>query len=173
MHRTLLSLATLLLALSAAACGRPFDVKTPNGFVELPDQDPAYDYRATTPDGVVASVRALDVDGAGTLDFWTRAITLRMRGASGYALLDTADVRSADGTPGKRLRFGHDQNGKPYRYDVTIFWTPSRLFLLEAGGARDAMAALEPTLEEQAKTFRARCGSLVAPVLASRTCNRW
>jgi hypothetical protein len=172
MHRILVCLA-FALAVCSAACGRPFDVKTPTGFVELDDQSPAYDYRATTPDGVVTAVRALDVNGAGTLDFWTRAVTLRMRSVSGYALIDSSDVSSADGTPGRRLRFGHDQDGKPYRYDVTVFFTSSRLFLLEAGGSREQMAALEPTFAWQAKTFRARCGSFVAPVLASRTCNRW
>jgi hypothetical protein len=40
-------------ALATTACGRPFDVKTPPGLVELDDQAPDYDYRASAPEGVV------------------------------------------------------------------------------------------------------------------------
>src|SRR5690606_32905011 len=44
---SMLALALVLLS-SAAACGRPFDVKTAPGFVELENQT-TYAYRATTP----------------------------------------------------------------------------------------------------------------------------
>jgi hypothetical protein len=161
------------LAGLTVGCGRPFDVRTPSGFVELGEQPPAYDYRATTAEGVVVAVRALDVEDRGTLAFWEEAVTLRLRGESGYALLAKSDVRSEDGTPGRRLRFGNDRDGKPYTYLVTLFRAQDRLFVLEAGGRREHIARYEPALEWQAKTFHARCGFFLAPVFASRTCNRW
>ena len=83
MNRRFLLAAFALSALGATACGRPFDVKTAPGFIELDDQAPSYDYRAMTPEGVVMGVRALDVDDKGDLAFWARAITLRFRQANG------------------------------------------------------------------------------------------
>lgn len=166
-------LTALFSLLLLGACGRPFDVHTPREFVELDGQGPTYDYRATTPDGVVSSVRAIDSHGRGTVAFWEQAVTLQMRDVSGYALLGAKDVRSEDGTAGRQLQFGHDENGRPYLYRVTVFVAQDRVFLIEAGGARDAMRRYEPKLDWQVATFRARCGFVGAPVIASRTCNRW
>ncbi len=159
--------------LLSSACGRPFDVRTPQGFVELENQPPAYDYRATTADGVVVGVRAIDASGRNDLGFWTKAITLQVRDENGYALLGTKDVRSLDGTAGRELRFGHDEDAGPYAYRITLFSAQDRVFVLEAGGAREAVERLSPKLDWQVSTFRARCGFVLAPVLASRTCNRW
>ena len=168
--RFALLVPTVLLAV---ACGRPFDVRTPPGFIELEHQGPDYAYRATTADGAVVAVRAIDAAGREDLGFWEQAVTLELRDASGYALLGKRELRSEDGTPGRELRFGRDQNGKPYAYRVALFTAQSRVFLLEAGGAKDSVARLEPQIDWQVATFRARCGFVGAPVLASRTCNRW
>jgi hypothetical protein len=168
-----LRLSLLCTALSAAACGRPFDVRTPKGFVELENQGPEYAYRATTADGVVVAVRAIDAPDREDLGFWEQAVTLELRDTSGYALLAKKDIRSEDGTPGRELQFGHDRNGKPYSYRVALFTAQSRVFLLEAGGAKESLARFAPQLDWQIATFRAQCGFFVAPVLASRTCNRW
>lgn len=161
--------AALLLT---AACGKPFDVKTAPGFVALENQS-TYDYRATTPEGVVMAVRVVEDEKRGDLAFWTEAVTRELRDVSGYALRETVDTTSADGTPGKLLRFGHDQDGKPYTYWVAIFPAQKRLFLVEAGAASDAFDRGRPSIEWMMKTVRVRCDTLVSPVLASRTCNRW
>ncbi len=133
-------LAAALLALAAAAfaagCGRPFDVKTAPGLVELENQEPQYQYRAIAPEGVVMAVRVVDTGGRGDLEFWTRATSLRMHQLDGYALLGTADVKSRDGSPGHELRFGHDEKGKPYLYTLRIFVAGKRLFLVETGGPK-------------------------------------
>lgn len=172
MKLSLLSLSLPLL-LGAAACGRPFDVKTPPGLVELDNQQPQYDYRAIAPEGVVVAVRAIDTDGRGDLEFWTRATTLRMRQLDGYALLGEADVKSRDGTPGRELRFGHDENGKPYLYTVRLFVAQGRLFIVEAGGPRDRVLRYRPSIDWMEASVKVRCGGLLAPVLSSHTCNRW
>lgn len=170
---TRISLVALSVLVSSLACSRPFDVRTPREFVELDSQEPQYDYRATTPDGVVVAVRAIDSNGRGTVGFWEQAVTLQMRDVSGYAFLSSKDVRSEDGTPGKELQFGHDEDGRPYLYQVALFVAQDRVFLLEAGGLRDSVRRYQAKLEWQVSTFHARCGFFVAPVLASRTCNRW
>ncbi len=170
----------LLIATTLAVgvgCGRPFDVKTSNGFVELENQAPDYDYRATTPDGVVMSIRAVDNTGTvgqrGDLGFWERAVTLEMRDVQGYALLDAKDVTSGDGTKGRQLKFGHDEDGKPYAYWVTIYLAQSRIFLVEAGGKKELVERASPNLAYMAANVKVKCGGFLAPVLASHTCNRW
>jgi hypothetical protein len=154
------------------ACGRPFDVKTAPGFVELENQT-TYDFRATTPEGVVMAVRVVDDEKRGDLAFWTQAMTLQLRDVSGYALLDVSDVSSRDGTRGKLLKFGHDEGDKPFTYWVSVFPAQDRLFLVEAGGAKEAFDRARPSVEWMFKSVRVRCDTIVSPVLASKTCNRW
>ena len=171
--RRLFGLALLVAAgLSAAGCGKPFDVKTAPGFVPLENQV-AYDYRATTPEGVVVAVRVVEDEKRGDLAFWTEALTLQLRDVSGYALLETVDVASRDGTPGRLLKFGHDEDGKPYAYWIRIYPAQGRLFLVEAGGTKPAFDRALPTVDWAMKNIRVRCNHVFAPVLASRTCNRW
>jgi len=159
-------------ALGAAGCGRPFDVKTAPGFVELENQL-EYDYRSTTPEGVVVAVRVVEDERRGDLPFWTQAITLQMRDISGYALLESSDVVSADGTKGRLLKFGHDEDDKPYAYWIAIFPAQSRLFLVETGGPKDVFERAKPNIEWTMKSVRVRCRGFLAPVLSSYTCNRW
>jgi hypothetical protein len=165
-------LTAALLLLLASACGRPFDVKTAPGFVELNNQAP-YAYRATTPEGLVFAVRVVDDEERGDLAFWTRTLTLQMRDVSGYALLDTKDVTAHDGTKGKRLVFGHDEDNKPFAYEVSIFMAQSRLFVVEAGGPKGEMDRWRPQIDWMEGNVAVRCRAFGAPVLASRTCNRW
>jgi hypothetical protein len=166
--------ATALVGVLAMGCGRPFQVKTAPGFIELESQaGEGYRYRATTPDGVVLGVRVIEDEERGDLPFWVRSVTLQLRDIKGYALLETSDAKSADGTPGKRLRFGSDEGKKPYLYEVTIFRTADRLFLVEAGGPREQVDRARPSIDWMQGTLKVRCNTVVSPVLASRTCNRW
>jgi hypothetical protein len=133
------ALPLLVLLVLVAACGRPFDVKTASGFVEVEEETPLYDYRAVAPDGVAVAVRAVEVEEGTDLGFWERAVTLRMRELEGYALLEKRDVTSANGAKGRELVFGHDQEGKPYLYRMRLYVSDEKLFVVEAGGARDQM----------------------------------
>ncbi|HEX3772643.1 MAG TPA: serine/threonine protein kinase [Polyangiaceae bacterium] len=163
------------LSFAALACGRPFKVTTPPGFLEVHDEGTPFAYRAIAPEGVVAGVRVIDLDDddGGGLAFWTHAVIVRMREIDGYALLGESDVKSADGTPGRELRFGHDQGDKPYLYTVRIYLAQSRLFLVETGGGKGDVARYQASLDWMEKTVRVRCGGFLAPVLSSHTCNRW
>ena len=168
-------LATMLAglcALGTAACGKPFDVKTAPGFVALENQRD-FDWRATTPQGVVVGIRVVEDEKRGDLGFWTQAVTLQLRDVTGYALLESADVVSGDGTRGKLLKFGHDEDDKPYVYWVAIYPAQSRLFLVESGGQKDLFERARPSIEWTMKSVHVRCGGFLAPVLSSHTCNRW
>jgi hypothetical protein len=161
-------------ALWIAGCGRPFDVKTAPGFIELGQQtEHGYQYRATSPEGVVMGVRVIDDEDRGDLAFWVRTVTLQMRDIKGYALVASSDTKSRDGTPGKRLQFGHDEDHKPYVYELSVFHTQGRVFLVEAGGRREDLEKVRPNLDWMLASVQVRCSTIVSPVLASRTCNRW
>lgn len=120
----------VVATLAVAGCGKPFDVKTAPGFVALEGQS-QHEYRATTPEGVVMGVRVVDDEKRGDLSFWTQALVLQLRESSGYALLDSQDTQSLDGTKGRLLKFAHDESGTPYQYWVAIFLAQDRLFVVE------------------------------------------
>ena len=148
-HRTFASIFTFCtVAALGAACARPVQVKTAPGFIELREQSEAgYVYRATSPDGVVIGVRAIEDEERGDLAFWVRSITLQLRDVRGYALLDTSDTKTSDGVPGKRLRFGSDEGKKTYLYEVTLFRTKNRLFVVEAGGLKEQVERARASLD--------------------------
>ena len=131
---------TLLLGIASAGGGASFHAQTPPGFVALEESNHRYDYRATTADGVVVAAREIDNDGHGDEAFWTQAIVLKLRALGGYALLDQHAVTCQGGLSGHQLRFGHDEGTRPHLYVVTIFVTPNRIYLIEAGGAKELMS---------------------------------
>jgi hypothetical protein len=157
---------------SLAACGRPFKVDTAPGFIELENQG-EYAYRATTPEGVVVAVRVIDDEDRADVDFWAKAMLLQLRDVSGYALLDQKDVTSRDGTKGKEMHFGHDEDKKPYEYYVQIYAAQGRLFVVEAGATKDQMDRARASVEWTMKSVKVKCDTIVSPVLASKTCGRW
>ncbi|MGA2451666.1 MAG: hypothetical protein ABTD50_23670 [Polyangiaceae bacterium] len=110
------------------------------------DSEGTYAYRALAPEGVVVGIRVVD-SHRGDLEFWTRATELRMRQLNGYALLGTADVRSRDGTPGRELRFGHDEKGKPYLYAIRVYVTQPRLIVVETGGPKEVVVRYQTSLD--------------------------
>ena len=170
--RSLVYALVALASVALAGCGHPFDVQAAPGFVPL-DNQAAYDWRATTPEGIVVAVRVVEDEKRGDIAFWTDAVTLQLRDVSGYALLDSAEVTSLDGTKGRMLKFGHDEDGKPFVYWVSIFAAQSRLFLVETGGAKDAFDRARPNVEWMLKSVRVKCGGFLYPILSSHTCNRW
>jgi hypothetical protein len=150
------AVALAAAALSLAAGCSTFKVSTPAAFVELPDQEPNYDYRATTHDGVVVSVRSLDNDPRGDQAFWTRAVEQRVRHQGGYALLDNRAVTARDGLTGRQLRFGHDEGARPHLYNIAMFVTHKRIYLIETGGGRDAVQREAPKLDAFVAQFEPR-----------------
>jgi hypothetical protein len=139
-HRMMMRAALVAVLLGAACgCGKSFQLPTAPGFVKLEDQEPAYDYRATTADGVVIGVREIKHEPKGDTAFWVQAIKNQMRSMAGYALLETKDVATKAGLKGSQLRFGHDEKGEPLLYYVTVFVTDKYIFLVEFGGSKAQM----------------------------------
>lgn len=120
-------------ALSVGGC-KNFTMFTAKDFVVLKDSQP-YDFRATTPEGLVMGVREFDNSAQhGELKFWTTAIESELRLDQGYALEKTSEVTTLQGQKGVQMRFGLDRDEVAHVYIVTVFATESRVFVLEAGG---------------------------------------
>jgi hypothetical protein len=149
-------LACALFLLLAACSRRGFDAKPAPGFVELKEEGSPYDFRAVAPEGVAVAVRAVSLDEPSDLGFWERAVALRMRELEGYALASSRDVKSADGLPGKELVFGHDEEGKPFLYRVRVFVDGKRLFVVEAGGAKEQMERFASSVDWMLGSVRFR-----------------
>lgn len=148
--------ALVALALLAAGGCETFRAETPSGFVVLEDPQPQYDYRATTHDGVVLAVRAMDNEPTGDEEFWAQAVAGQLRRQGGYALLETRPVKTDGGLIGRQLRFGHDEGARPHLYQVTLFVTRKRIYLLEAGGARPLMEREAGRVDAFVTHFRPR-----------------
>lgn len=143
----------LLLTVATVGCGKSALQAAP-GFVEVKD-DPTYDYRAIAPDGVAVAVRKVDVDDKTDLPFWERAVMLRTRELEGYALVAQNDVKSSDGTKGRELVFGHDEQGKPFEYRMRLFVHGSHLVIAEAGGAKENMDRWRTSVDWMLASVRA------------------
>ena len=138
-------------------CGYAFEASTPPGFVELKhQQDAGYAYRATNADGLVMAVRQLDNDPKGEISFWEQAVENQLRQRAGYSLLDKRDVKSADGTPGRQLRFGHDEGKTPHLYYVTLFVNDRHIYLVEQGGTKELVEARAADLDGAVARFRVK-----------------
>jgi len=117
---------------AATGCGPGFTLKTPEGFVELEDQE-EYAYRSTTAQGVVMSVRVEPNRPKGNLSFWADAIDLKLR-AIGYTAVESREVKTKSGATGKQLRYTRSIYDRPHVYWFTVFVTPADVFVIEAGG---------------------------------------
>src|SRR5690606_5695560 len=141
---TNMSWALVFLVLGSS-CAPHFEIFTAKDFGVLPEAYP-YDYRATTPDGVVIGVRELKYKKEqGDIEFWAKAVENQLRLDSGYALLETKNVATKKGLSGKQLRFGIDREGVAHRYLVTMFVVKKgkkqRVYVIEAGGREELVRA--------------------------------
>lgn len=141
----------LLGAIGITGCAPSFNLPLPERFVVLEgtgnDATAGFVQRATTPDGVVVGLRALDHRVEGTLAFWSEAVVRQLRDQRGYAVLGEEDIHAAGGQPGHLVRFGRDLDGHSYRYTVAVFVTDDHVWIADAGGREESYAALELDVE--------------------------
>ncbi len=149
MSKTLAIATFVACALLGAGCSRPL-LTTPPRFLELEGERGAFDYRATSADGIVIGARRLgyDRDRGGGLDFWIDAVKQRLAQMGGYELLAEKPVKTSQGLPGKQLRFGRDENRIPYQYWIAVFVVGDDLFVVEAGGPETKLKAHEAGIDK-------------------------
>jgi hypothetical protein len=143
--------ACVALSFASTACGRGFGIETPDGFAELEANDD-YRYRATTAEGVVLAVRREANEPKGGLEFWAAAVANELD-LRGYSQLDTKDITSKNGTPGKRLKYKVSRNGRPNVLWVAVFVTDSRVIVVETGGDEAHFSNVEPKVTHALSEF--------------------
>src|SRR5438552_14252692 len=117
--RPKVTIALASLSLFAAACGPK--LAPPPSFASIDGPNPGgYDYRATTPQGVVVAVRKEANDPRADVAFWARAVDLRLK-RDGYARAAEAKVKTDRGLDGVELTYARAQEGRTYRYEVAVF----------------------------------------------------
>lgn len=145
------TLAAAALSGALSGCGPSFQLTLPERFVVLEDTGSEATsgcvQRATTPDGVVVGLRALEHRVEGTLAFWSEAVVRQLRDHDGYAVLGEEDIEAAHGQPGRLVRLGRDLDGHAYRYTVAVFVTDDHIWIADAGGREELYVALEPEVE--------------------------
>ncbi len=153
MHRTLLTLGLMALALGITGCNA-FAVKTPQGFVSLKRYRTKTYYKAVSPDNSVITVTAFEHKDKGALDFWAAILKREMVLQKGYKLTGTEGVRTAGGLEGRQLSFAAKNGKTPYRYEATLFVTGKYIYVIEAAA--------------KAKRFKAHRGSVDALIASFR-----
>lgn len=146
-------LSASLFALCVAGCHPSAQLQAPDGFAQLEGQK-SYEWRAASAQGVVLAVRTEANEPRANVDFWTDAIDLRLR-RQGYAAEARKDVKSSNGADGKQLRYSRVEDGRTYRYWLTVFVTSDRVYVVEAGGDKDSFDPAEKTVERAVLTVRA------------------
>jgi hypothetical protein len=144
------------LALGVGAACRSFVPATPKDFAEATERAPGQDYRATAPGGLVLAVRALPHDPHGDLTFWGTVIVAQLRQLEAYTHLETKEVQTDAGLRGLQFRFQHGGGGEPHLYQVTLYVTRRRVFVLEAGGPKTLFERESAQIEAFVRRFRPR-----------------
>lgn len=139
--RLLEALLWAAIVLISTGCGRGFVITTPAGFAELDDQE-EYGYRAADAQGVVVAVRHEDNSPYGDLSFWSGAVDAHLRRA-GYVADEALAVKSADGVPGRQIRYHRSHEGREFVFWASVFVTDDAVVTVEAGGDRDYFAKVE------------------------------
>jgi len=150
-----LGLLVLCAVLCASASCVHFKITTPPSFAELPYQAPRFDYRAVTAYGVAISVRVVSNEGNGTLDFWTEAVDRSLRRSGPYRPDGMLDANTVNGVRGKRLQYAYGEAPNASTYWVTVFVTPQRVYIVEAGGAVEAFTRAKAEVERALQSFSA------------------
>jgi hypothetical protein len=161
-HKFLLGLVAGIFAATLSTACHTYSIDTPDAMVQLNESKySTYEYRATTPDGVILSSRVIQQGSGrdipqGSLEFWADAFRLRMRTGQAYALVDEEEIRSADGTPGILMHFGRDLGSEPYVYNVALFTTDRHLHVVEFGGRSSLVEEHADSLDRALRSYRIR-----------------
>jgi hypothetical protein len=148
MKRTMLMFCALVALQSGCATT---SITTPSGFASHAEGR-SYDFRASDGEGVVIAVRSEKNRPRGDLQYWTSTLDVQLRNA-GYEAREAVELESADGHPGRQLRYVLHEDGRELMFWVSVFVTERRVVVVEAGG--DALF-----FETKAEQVEAAIGSL-------------
>lgn len=145
-----LALAPLLaLGLLSTGCGP--ELAPPATFGVL--DSGSYDYRAATPHGVVIAARSEENKPRANIDFWSRAVDVRLR-RDGYAKTSEGTVATDRGLPGVEMRYTREKDGRAYDYVVALFVKKRRVYVVEAAGDKEDFLPAQADVEQAIRSLR-------------------
>ncbi len=147
-----ISMFVLAATTALVGCGAGVQITTPDGFAKLEDQE-KYDYRATSPEGVVIGVRREDNAPFGDLTFWSGALDAHMR-RGGYKAVDAKPVKAPGGLEGMQLRYTVRRNGREHAFWLTVFVTEQEVITIEAGGDIAFFGGVEKSVSQAIASLR-------------------
>lgn len=143
--------AVLLAALAAVwtLAGCAFQASAPDGFAQFPrSRVSSSPLRASSPDGVLFTVRTEKNDPPADLGFWREALKTRM-GHAGYRVVaDT--VCPMHGSQGALLQLAAPVGNQDYFYWIAFTLSPSgkRILVAEAAGESKRFLAREEDIRK-------------------------
>jgi len=143
--------AVLLMALAVvwALAGCAFQASAPDGFAQFPrSRVSSSPLRASSPDGVLFTVRTEKNDPPADLGFWREALKTRM-GHAGYRVVaDT--VCPMHGSQGALLKLAAPMGNQDYFYWIAFTLSPSgkRIVVAEAAGESKRFLAREEDIRK-------------------------
>lgn len=140
-----------------AGCGSTFEIEAPADFVEREEYDwSSFAYRALNADAVVLGVREIVEEKEASLAFWAKAVKNRLQASHAYAVIREEPISAASGEGGTLIRMGREDAGVQYDYWLALFDADETLFVVEAGGRREAFEKVQDQLLGAIKGFRVR-----------------
>ncbi len=109
-------LTSLFLVSASLGC---VSIDAPPSFLVIDDR--GHHTKMITADEAKFRIQELDDDNRGSFDFWSKALRSNFVDKRGYTLLESNDVRDANGQPGLELLFEATTQGYTHRYLVTLF----------------------------------------------------
>jgi hypothetical protein len=145
-----LALASFLpLAALTTGCGPK--LAPPASFGKL--DSGSYDYRAATPQGVVIAARSEKNEPRANIDFWSRAVDVRLR-QGGYAKSSEGAVATDHGLHGIEMDYTREQEGRAYDYVVALFVKEGRVYVVEAAGDKEDFAPARADVEQAIRSLQ-------------------
>ena len=146
-------LALVAAAVAAGGCAKE-SFTAPEGYVMLASPPYHYQAEAVSADGVYLGLRAAQPSQDGTLDFWATAVKNQIVTSRGYTFVSEAAVAAADGTPGKRMDFTANLQGREFAYLAAVWVKGKDVYVAEGGGPKEKFDADQAKLEKALGTVR-------------------
>jgi len=147
-----IALCLALAAPFAVGCGPASRLSAPDGFAHLGGD--GFDDRVGSASGVVVGTRVVPNDPKANLDFWTKAIDLRLRQRGYEPEGAPADVKNSEGLPGRSMHYVFFDGTRKNRYFLDVYATDRRILLVEAAGDANDLGANAPAIVATMRSAR-------------------
>lgn len=113
-----------------------------------------YDQRMISADGVVIGLRSQRTHTAGTLAFWSQAITNELVNTKGYQLVESGEEKAANGRTCRLMTFTYSLRGNGMTYLLAVHVDGREVLLAEAGGKSDLVQKQLPDIRKSLLSAR-------------------